>query len=243
MFRYLFNTHARTDQRWSHKLGLWIRAQLKRRLCISLTWYIQLTLISVLVLLGLSIMPPKVLCECGCGLFVSVHTVRRNLEGKARPHIRASTGRWDPVSVGHTPSIHSQNSAPSETCIVAHSEPVLVPQDAHDISEPMDWSAADSPVRSMSCEPGSPEQVNGCSSERFIHLAKSLRAGPLVESDDEDNLRRSPSPTSESDSEGHLSSSEDEDEDMAQPDGLSAWDALGERFEQDLADIGASKAI
>ena len=112
-------------------------------------------LISVLVLLGLS-MPPKVLCECGCGLFVSVHTVRRHLEGKARPHIR-STGRWDPVSVVHTPSIHSQNSAPSETCIVTHPEPVLVPQDAHDISESMDWSAADSPVRSMSCEPGSPE--------------------------------------------------------------------------------------
>ena len=40
----------------------------------------------MLVLLGLS-MPPKVLCECGCGLFVSVHTVRRHLEGKARPHI------------------------------------------------------------------------------------------------------------------------------------------------------------
>ena len=195
-----------------------------------------------MLLLGLSIMPPKVLCECGCGLFVSVHTVRRHLEGKARPHIRASTGRWDPVSVEHTPSVHSQNSAPSETCVVARPEPVLVPQDPHDISEPMDWSAADSPVRSMSCEPGSPEQANGCSSERFIHLAKYLQAGPHVESDDEDNPR-SPSLTSESDSDSRSSSSEDEDEDMAQPDGLSPWDALGERFEQDLADIGASKLI
>ena len=187
-------------------------------------------------------MPPKVLCECGCGLFVSVHTVRRHLEGKARPHIRARTGRWDPVSVEHTPSVHSQNSAPSETCVVARPEPVLVPQDARDISEPMDWSAADSPIRSMSCEPGSPEQANGCSSERFVRLAKSLRAGPHVESDDEDNPR-SPSLTSESDSDWRLSSSEDEDEDIAQPDGLSPWDALGERFEQDLADIGASKSI
>ena len=188
-------------------------------------------------------MPPKVLCECGCGLFVSAHTVRRHLEGKARPHIRASTGRWDLVSVEHTPSVHSQNSAPSETCVVARPEPVLVPQDAHDISELMDWSAAlDSPVRSMSCKPGSPEQANGCSSEWFVRLAKSSRAGPHVESDDEDNPR-SPSLTLESDSDLCSSSSEDKDEDMAQPDGLSAWDALGECFEWDLADIGASTLI
>ena len=181
---------------------------------------------------------PKVLCECGCGLRVSVQTARRHLDGKARPHIKASTGRWDTVSVVHPH--HSQKTV-LQTHVTADPEPMLVPQDACDLSEPMDWSAVDSPVRPMSCEHISPTQATNFSSEQFAHLAKSLRA-PLVESDDEDNPRRSPSPMLESDSSGPFSSSEGEGEDTPQ-DGLSAWDALGEHFEQDLADIGASETF
>ena len=75
---------------------------------------------------------PKVLCECGCGLMVSVRTVRRHLDGKARIHIRASTGRWDTVTRVVRPR-HSQKSAP-QTRITAHPEPVPNPQDAHDIA-------------------------------------------------------------------------------------------------------------
>ena len=118
---------------------------------------------------------------------------------------------------------------------------MLVPQDTCDISEPMDWSAADLPVRPISCKPVSPTQVTSCSSAQFVHLAKSLRA-PLAESDDEDNTRRSPSLMSESDSSGPLSSSEGEGEDTPQ-DGLSAWDALGKHFEHNLTDIGASETF
>jgi len=183
---------------------------------------------------------PKVLCECGCGLNVSVQTARRHLDGKARPHVKASTGRWDTVSVIHPR--HSQKIVPLQTHTAAVPKPMPVPQEACDISEPMDWSLADSPVRPMSCEPVSPTEATSCSSEQFAHLAKSLRA-LLVESDDEDNPRRSPSPTSESDSNGPLSSSEDEGEDTAPQDGLSAWHTLGEHFEQDLADIGVSKTF
>ena len=181
---------------------------------------------------------PKVLCECGCGLNVSVQTARRHLDGKARPHVKASTGHWDTVSVIHPR--HSQKIV-LQTRIAAVPKPMLVPQEACDISEPMDWSLADSPVRPMSCEPISPTEATSCSSKPFSHLAKSLRA-PLVESDDEDNLRRSPSPTLELDSNGPLSSSEDEGKDMPQ-DRLSAWHTLGEHFEQDLTDIGASKTF
>ena len=177
---------------------------------------------------------PKVLCECGCGLNVSIQTARHHLDGKARPHVKASTGHWDSVSV-----IHPRHSQKIQACV--HPKPMPVPQDAYDIPKPMDWSAADSPVRPMSCEPVSPTQVTSGSSEQFAHLAKSLRA-PLVELDDEDNPQRSPSPTLESNSSGPSSSSEDEGEDMPQ-DGLSAWDALGKHFEQDLANMGASKTF
>jgi len=132
--------------------------------------FVHLILSSVIVL-GLSAMP-KVLCECGCGLNVSVQTARCHLDGKARPHIKASTGRWDPVSVVHPR--HSQKTA-LQTRIAADPNPILVPQDACDISEPMDWSAADSPLRQMSRDPVSPIQATtSCSSEQFVHLAKSL---------------------------------------------------------------------
>jgi len=137
---------------------------------------------------------------------------------------------------------HSQKTA-LQTRIAADPNPILVPQDACDISEPMDWSAADSPLRQMSRDLVSPIQATtSFSSEQFVHLAKSLRP-LLAESDDEDNVpRRSPSPTSESDSSGPLSSSEDEGEGMPR-DGLSAWDSLGKHFEHDLADIGVSKTF
>ena len=181
---------------------------------------------------------PKVLCECGCGLSVSIQTARRHLDGKARPHIKASTGRWDAVSV--VPPLHSKKTV-LQTCIAA--DPNLVPQDACDFSEPMamDWSAADPLVGPMSHKRVSPTQATSRSSGQFVHLANSLRA-PLIELDDEDSPRRSPSPTLESDSSGSSTSSEDEGEVMPQ-DGLSAWDALGEHFEQDLADMGVSKTF
>ena len=208
--------------------------------CVDLPgMYVQSThpILGSVLVLGLCVMP-KVLCECGCGLNVSVQTARCHLDGKARPHIKASTGCWDTVSIVHPR--HSQKTV-LQTHVAADSKPMLVPQDTCDISEPIDWSAVDSPVRPISCEPVSPTQVTSCSSVQFIHLAKSLRA-PLAESDDEDNMRRSPSPMLESDSSGPLSSSEGEGEDTPQ-DGLSAWDALGEHFEHDLADIGVSETF
>ena len=110
----------------------------------------------------------------------------------------------------------------------------------------MDYSAAASPVRPMSCKPLEPNlssETTSGPSEPVNHLAHSLHMRPNVESDDEDNfVGQGLSPASNSDSSGHLSSSEDELEDSCLT-GLSAWDALGECFEQDVADMGASNKL
>ena len=64
-----------------------------------------------------------------------------------------------------------------------------------------------------------------------------------MESEDEDNfVGQDLSPVSNSDSSGYVSSSEDKLED-SHPTGLSAWDALGEHFKQDVADMGASNQL
>ena len=64
-----------------------------------------------------------------------------------------------------------------------------------------------------------------------------------MESEDEDNfVGQDLSPVSDSDSSGYLSRSEDECDDSHQT-GLSAWDALGECFEQDVADMGVSNRL
>ena len=112
-----------------------------------------------------------------------------------------------------------------------------------DFIEPMNWSAAALPVQSTSCEALEPnfplETRQPSSSEPINHLACSLHTRPIVESEDEDNfVGQDLSPVSDSDSSGYLSRSEDKPED-SHPTGLSAWDALGERFEQDVADMGA----
>ena len=182
-------------------------------------------------------------CACGCDTLVSSRTARRHLHGQAKPHVKAST-------YAHLNTIRSVvHPCPHESTSKTHNTPLEPIQGCvqDDFTECMDWNAAASPVRSTSCDAPEPnfasEIRQPSSSEPSNHLAPSLHTRPIMESKDEDNfVGQGLSPASDSDSSGYLSSSEDEPED-SHPTGLSAWDALGECFEQDVADMGASDKL
>ncbi|KAF8834098.1 hypothetical protein BDN67DRAFT_1050640 [Paxillus ammoniavirescens] len=199
-------------------------------------------------------------CSC-CGQLVSPSTARQHLLGRAKPHIKATAMfTRNLLSVAGPSSCHSGSSRVQAE---EQSHPPPDPQGpgaqielgdsvtmSNDLDPgsvgPGDENLASTGDEDLACPVSANSSILSSNIEPPIHSTlervRSSRQGrsifsATVESEDEDTGDDNFGITSDSE---HLDGwiSEDEDSDEGDFSGLSAWDALGQSFEQDVADMG-----